>query len=230
MKVRIRELLNRGLSKAGYQIVRCRPNPMHLWNQDTRFDECMRLVDGHTLLDRARCYMLFQLARQVAGVPGSIAEVGVYKGGTARLLAKAFEAAGRDVHLFDTFAGMPPADADKDLHKEGDFGDTSLAAVQSLLSDCRNVRFYPGWFPHSAQPIQSLAFCFVHVDVDIYQSVMDCCGFFYPRLQRGGIMVFDDYGFLSCPGAKLAVDRFFSDKPEVPFYLPTGQCFIVRLA
>lgn len=41
-------------------------------------------------------------------------------------------------------------------------------------------------------------------------------------------MVFDDYGFLSCPGAKLAVDQFFSDKPEYPCHLPTGQCFVIK--
>ncbi len=41
-------------------------------------------------------------------------------------------------------------------------------------------------------------------------------------------MVFDDYGFPSCPGARKAVDEFFSDKEEFPLYLPSGQCFIVR--
>jgi O-methyltransferase len=68
----------------------------------------------------------------------------------------------------------------------------------------------------------------VHIDADIYQSVKDSCTFFYPRLESGGIMVFDDYGFPSCPGARKAVDEFFSDKEEFPFYLPSGQCFIVR--
>jgi O-methyltransferase len=45
----------------------------------------------------------------------------------------------------------------------------------------------------------------------------------------GGIMIFDDYGFLSCPGAKLAVDEYFADKPVYPCRLPTGQCFVIKL-
>jgi len=45
---------------------------------------------------------------------------------------------------------------------------------------------------------------------------------------RDAVMLFDDYGFPTCPGARKAVDEFFSDKPEVPFYLPTGQCLVVR--
>lgn len=230
MKVRIREMINRGLSIAGYQIERCRPNPIRPWDQDVQFNDYMHRVSGNTLVDRARCFMLFQFARQTSRIPGDIAEVGVYKGGTARLLAKAFEPAGKDVHLFDTFSGMPPVDESKDLHKQGDFRDTSLEAVKSLLSDCGNVHLHAGWFPLTAKPVECVTFCFVHVDVDIYRSVMDCCDFFYPRLHGGGIMVFDDYGFLSCPGAKLAVDEFFSDKAETPCYLPTGQCFVTRLS
>ena len=42
-------------------------------------------------------------------------------------------------------------------------------------------------------------------------------------------MVFDDYGFPSCPGARIAVDNFFRDKPEFPMALPTAQALIHKL-
>ena len=42
-------------------------------------------------------------------------------------------------------------------------------------------------------------------------------------------MVFDEYGFLSCPGAKKAVDQFFQDKTETPIYLETGQTIVQRI-
>ena len=42
-------------------------------------------------------------------------------------------------------------------------------------------------------------------------------------------LVFDDYGFPSCPGARAAVDDFFRSKPEVPLVLPTGQAVIIKL-
>jgi len=58
---------------------------------------------------------------------------------------------------------------------------------------------------------------------------MDCCDFFYKRLARGGIIIFDDYGYITCPGAKKAIDEFFSGKPEYPCYLPTGQCFAIKI-
>lgn len=41
---------------------------------------------------------------------------------------------------------------------------------------------------------------------------------------KGGIMLFDDYGILSCRGVKMTADEFFANKPKVPVYLTTGQC------
>lgn len=196
-----------------------------LWCEDAEFNRIMQSVQ-YTLVDRARCYMLYQMARQVAQTTGEVAEVGVYKGGTARLLALSLPH--KTVHLFDTFAGMPATNVNLDRHLAGEFSDTSLPAVQQRLQDCHNVRFYQGLFPATSSPVEPVKFALVHVDADIYDSVRACCEFFYPRLEKDAIMLFDDYGFPTCPGARKAVDEFFVDKPEIPFYLPTGQCWVVR--
>src|SRR6185369_3826324 len=192
--------------------------PLPVWQDDRQFRNIFAKIE-FTLVDQARCYILHQFAKQAAGLPGDLAEVGVYKGGTAKLLALTISPrAKKELHLFDTFTGMPAADAAADCHHEGDLGDTSLEAVQRSLRDCSNVHFYKGFFPATAGPIENLRFCMVHIDADIYKSVKDSCAFFYPRMEKGGIMVFDDYGFPSCPGARKAVDEFFADKPEFPVY------------
>jgi O-methyltransferase len=227
----LQKLIKRLLERSGFQIQRLyhgRPNPIHLWDDDKPFNDLMREIEYHTVVDKVRCFMLYQLAQQIDSLPGDAAEVGVYKGGTARILAKVFTPQNKIVHLFDTFAGMPSSDSGKDIHKEGDFSDSSLEKVKLYLRECRNVRFYPGMFPQAAKTIEDINFCFVHIDVDIYKSVMGCCAFFYPRMIKGGMIVFDDYGFLSCPGAKLAVDEFFLNKPEKPCYLPSGQSIVIR--
>jgi O-methyltransferase len=203
--------------------------PFHLWNDDDYFNSLIEQIKNHTLVDKLRCFMLYQFSRHVASLPGDVAEIGVYKGGTAKLLAKSFESTNKTVHIFDTFSGMPQSDPDRDFHGAGEFGDASLEQVKNFLSDCSNIRFYQGIFPATSKPIQNRTFCLAHIDVDIYQSVLDCCSFFYHRMEKGGIMVFDDYGFVACPGAKIAADEFFADKPEKPCYLPTGQCFVTRL-
>ena len=209
-----------------------------LWMSDAPFVSLMKRIEGRTLVDPFRCHILWQLVKATQNVPGDLAEVGVYKGGTALLLAEAIPSWDQSkVHLFDTFSGMPStALPGVDIHKAGDFHDTSVKDVEAFLagnqSGSERFRIYPGFFPESANRSglpDLLEFSFVHVDVDIYQSVLDCCKWFYPKLSKGGIMVFDDYGFPSCPGAKKAVDEYFVGKPSSPVYLPTGQCVVMNL-
>ncbi len=209
--------------------LRGQANPIHLWDDDKQFVELMRMISDYSLVDKKRCFMLYQFCKQVSSLKGDIAEVGVFKGGTARLLAESVKAQNKNIHLFDTFEGIPHSDPGRDIIKKGDFKNTSLESVKSYLGDLKNIFFYQGLFPASAKSLENLKFSLAHIDVDIYKSVVDCCAFFYPRIEKGGIMIFDDYGHLCCPGAKTAVDEFFSDKVEKPCYLPTGQCIVIRL-
>ena len=63
--------------------------------------------------------MLFQFALSAARLQGDVAEVGVYRGGTARLLSRAVAPARKTVRLFDTFEGMPSTDPQRDRHRTG---------------------------------------------------------------------------------------------------------------
>ena len=221
------------LFKCGYRIRRIKlgnDDPLHLWNDDKCFNDMFEQIYKNTVVNKTRCFILYQHVKQVSSLSGDVAEVGVYKGGTAKLLSRSLESTSKNVHLFDTFSGMPPTDPDKDIYKKGDFGDTTFENVRNFLQDCKNILLYKGLFPQSVpDTLQDKRFCMVHIDVDIYKSVIDCCEFFYPRLEKSGVMIFDDYGFPLCPGAKMAVDDFFLKKSEVPIYLPTGKCVVIRI-
>lgn len=230
-----KKIIHRILGRLGYQIKpvsRGNVSPIHIWDDDSSFNQFYQLVSEYTVVSKLRCYVLYQFAKHTKNVTGNVAEVGVYRGGTARLLAESFgDCSEKTIHLFDTFAGLPPADPNVDdfyYENPGAFKDVILEDVQNYLEICPNVVIYPGIFPKTSKPIEDDTFCMLHIDVDIYRSVLDCCEFFYPRLAPGGIIVFDDYGDYSCPGARQAVDEFFGDKPENPCYIPTGQCFVVR--
>ncbi len=135
----------------------------------------------------------------------------------------------RPLHLFDTFEGMPETDPDRDLHKHGDFADTSEASVRSYLSGFTNVNIVAGLIPDSLRVVSDRTFSFVHIDLDIYCAIKSACEFFYPRLVSGGTLLFDDYGFPSCPGARAAVEEFFADKPEIALVMPTAQYWVQKL-
>ena len=199
------------------------------WLGDQRFADLYRLVQEHTIVSIDRCYLLYCIALHAAALSGDFAECGVYKGGTALLLS---EVAGRKrtVHLFDAFAGLPEPDSIVDnYYRAGTFADTSLYDVRRLLQHhSDHVRIHHGWMPETFVRVEKDTFSLVHIDVDLYQTTKACCEFFFPRLSKGGLMVFDDYGFPACRGEKDAVDEFFSTKPEKPIGLLTGQAIIIK--
>jgi len=202
-------------------------NPIRPWETEPDFLRLANDIADHTLVDRQRLYMLYQLVKQTRRLPGAVAEVGVYKGGTARLMARMLAGA-RPLFLFDTFEGMPETHAAHDFHKQGDFADTSLEQVRAYVGESASVSFFPGLFPGSAASLLDRTFSLVHVDVDIYASVLACCEFFFPRMNPGGVMVFDDYGLITCAGAKIALDEFCAARGEVAIYLASGQALLFR--
>ena len=99
--------------------------------------------------------------------------------------------------------------------------------MRKALSDFAKVRFHPGWIPDRFQDVDDRKFSFVHIDVDLTEPTRESLAFFYPRMVPGGIIVCDDYGQSTSPGATQAVDRFLADKPEKMLMLPEGGGFLI---
>jgi len=194
----------------------------HLLTNNTILDdrEFMRVfhelaADGRVLLSLREMANIAFWLRRTAPLGGAVAEVGVYKGGGARLIS-AFKGS-RHLHLCDTFGGMPTTDRQRDnFHAAGDFSDTSIERVKEYLAGIPEVSFHQGFFPQSVQgtALESERFSFVHLDVDIYQSTLDGLRFFWPRLLPGGALISHDYSSQSCQGVKTAFDEFCAETPE----------------
>jgi O-methyltransferase len=195
--------------------------------------EKLRADDLQSVASVDRKYLLWQLATQCARVlPGDAAECGVYRGGSAYVLARALREAGtgKKLRLFDSFAGMPETSASHDVHQEGDFDDAPLDQVRKYLADYElELIFHPGFVPATFAGLEETTYCFAHVDLDLHDAIRDATAFLYPRMARGAVIVYDDYGFPTCPGARKAVDDFFADKPEMPLVLASGQCLVFKL-
>jgi O-methyltransferase len=189
------------------------------WLSSTFIAEYMEIAP-YTLVSEDRWYVLATVATQAARLDAEVWECGVYRGGTAMLLAKRLSAAARVIRLFDGFEGMPETDAARDWHKAGDFHDTSLGVVQSRVRDYF-LQFHKGPIPEIFLGLEVTPIAFAHVDADIYSAIHACCEFIFPRLCVGGFMVFDDYGFPTCPGARSAVGEFFPGHSAIPLVLPT---------
>lgn len=188
----------------------------------------LRAGEGLQVLEER--YNLWALTRAVARLPGVCAEVGVFRGGSAKFIAAAKGDA--PLHLFDTFGGMPAVDPATDgAFHEGQFNRTSLDLVRRFLADYDNLHFHPGFFPESARTLeaQPLPFKFVHLDVDIRASTLTALEWFYPRMVRGGVILTHDYNDVTVPGTKAAFDEFFADKPETVVPLWFTQAVVTKL-
>lgn len=171
--------------------------------------------------------LLTTVIAAVDKLTGDLAEVGVNRGGSAKLICEA--KGSRDLHLFDTFAGLPrPGERDcGTVFWEGQFAATQ-ESVQRYLEHYPNVHFYKGLFPATAGPILKLRFCFVHLDVDFYEATRAGLAVFYPRMVPGGVLMSHDY---NAAGVRRAIDEFFADKPEIVIQQPAGShCIAVRAA
>ncbi len=183
-------------------------------------------------------YTVYSSVLATRHLEGAIAEVGVYKGNTAKIICEVKEK--KPLFLFDTFSGMPNSKISvKDDWEINTHRDTSLESVQEYLISYSDVLFVPGEFPESVagsehrRYIEDQVFSFVNIDVDLYQSTLDCLNFFYPRLVSGGRLVSHNYNIKrspggNTPGVKDAFFEFFDGQEEKIIEIAETQCMVVK--
>jgi cephalosporin hydroxylase len=191
------------------------------------------IEDRRSNMNYDRLYTLWQAIRDTPP-ECTVVEIGAYKGGSAWFIAemmRQFDRQGK-FYVCDTFTGHAHTDPRVDTahHETAKFKDTSAADVQRYLADYPNIEIIEGDIRESSARIARGRFGFVHIDVDVYPATDFSLDFFAPRLASGGVIVVDDYGFVTCPGAKRAVDEFISEHSEFRMiHLLTGQAVISRV-
>jgi O-methyltransferase len=217
-------------NKIGYHLHR------NFWEDDSVFIDIYNKIKSRTLLKPDKVYYLYKFAVYAKNLPGDVAEVGVYRGGSAKLAGLAFKDTSKRVLIFDTFEGFQSLDLstqndDPEGFDKKAMSNTSLEEVKHYLREFSNFTFCKGVFPKSISQIpdyQSLTFCFVYIDVDIYQSTMDCLDYFYPRLVPGGVLLCDDYNSKKWGGVKKAVHEYMETKAGTVIQTSINQAVILK--
>jgi hypothetical protein len=148
-------------------------------------------------------------------IPGDLIETGVWRGGACIFMKAVLAAHGdseRRVFVADSFAGLPPPDADKYPADEGDlchtYGDYLAVSEPQVRANFakyglldERVVFLRGWFKDTLPHLPSDKLAVIRLDGDMYESTMDGFNNLYHKLSPGGFCIIDDYGLETCAKA-----------------------------
>lgn len=239
-----KKLLNRTVERLAARAGRVLYKPHLLWLLDPSW---RRPYERYLQLDARkrrsalriidRRFTVVQMAASVRKLSGSTAECGVRRGVGSALICTALQGTYDDAQRhfgFDSFEGLAePTEEDRSRWGDGLWwrkGELSnpIDVAQANLEGFPFCQLVRGWIPQCFAPAADHRFRFVHIDVDLHDATRDSLAFFYPRLVNGAVILLDDYGLASCPGARTAAQEFFADKPEPIVELATGQAFVIK--
>lgn len=155
-------------------------------------------------------------------VAGDIVEFGCYIGTTSVFLRRVLNTLGesdkRFFHVYDSFQGLP----EKTHHDKSAAGDTFRAGAlavgkKAFLHEFSKANLKPpiihkGWFSDLTEKDVPEKIAFAFLDGDFYESIRDSLRLVLPRMQKGGVIVVDDYVREALPGAAKAVHEYFQQE------------------
>lgn len=166
------------------------------------------------------------------GIKGNVAEAGVFQGDFAAVINEVFP--NRMLYLFDTFSGFDERDTSvekgwsDDPWRANQLKETSVELVLSKMAHPGKCIVKKGYIPETFQGVDD-SFCFVNLDMDLYQPTWNALQWFWPRMVENGVILIHDYydktGVYS--NLKNAVIRF-ADAHSVKL-LPIGDDLSVAL-
>lgn len=212
---------------------------------DPHFLKLSSLVIGEkrTLLYFDRLHTIYQSlieANKAANSANSIftaLEVGVYKGGGSKFICETINSLDINKKIFysvDTFSGHAAEDVKNrsdGWHKVGTFCDTSFESVSEYLSTYAFVKVFKNRIQDCFDEIviEANMLWFVHVDVDIEIPTVYLLDKLKHCLGVGGVVVVDDFGYVSCPGMRESVKKFIAENANFcGFELQTGQAILIK--
>jgi len=191
------------------------------------------IVLNNTMASFERLATLWQQVRYLDryGIPGSLVECGVWRGGCVGLMALAhlhtYKKPFREIHLFDSFQGLPQPDRKVDGADAVEMADGKADGACVPIGDCvasaedsrqllidkigypsELVKFHAGWFQETLPNVSASMgpIALLRLDGDWYRSTKLCLNCLYGKVSPFGVVVTDDYGHFE--GCRKAIDEF----------------------
>jgi O-methyltransferase len=113
-------------------------------------------------------------------------------------------------------------------HVSTDYKKDIYENVKHRFSMYPSVELIRGIVPEVLTKIPSTQVAYLAIDMNSSEPELKTLEFFYPKIVKGGIIYFDDYGW-SYPALRKVIDEFFSTKPETLLHFPSGNSIVIKV-
>jgi len=195
----------------------------HAFTEEPRFVHAYEraiIAGGFDYGIRWRVHTILWAAENAARLDGAFVECGTARGFVASAICAFPDWSTRPFYLFDTF--QPGACR---------YYAESPEAVAPTFNEWPGVRLVVGEIPASFESLEAQTVgevAFLHVDLNHAPSEEAAVRHFWPKLDTGGTMVFDDYGFQGFEASREAADALGRELGYTVLTLPTGQGLVVK--
>lgn len=157
-------------------------------------------------------------------------ECGVASGMSAYFALNELKCKSFIFHLYDSWGLMKSEYLYESEKKSiGNYKDQSIQNTKKNLDEFSDkIKYHVGYIPETLDDSAPKEILYLHIDVNSAKTTKEILEFFYPRLVSGGIILSDDYGWISYDETRKIIDKFLNDKNGVMFISPTGQSIFFK--
>jgi len=247
--IKMKAAISKVIRKFGYKVIKDRSEEM----LPEAFIRDYKTISPYTMVDPSGAHAAWEAVNYVSQrrISGAFVECGVWRGGISMLMALRATDLGekREKFLYDTFEGMSePTEYDSDkngvdaalLLKQSSRIDESDSVwayasqkavginFQSVGCMDKDVHLVKGKVEDTIPHTIPKEIAILRLDTDWYESTKHELEYLYPRLQPGGVLLIDDYGYWA--GCRKAVDEYFSEKAPKPYmtFLQNGGITAIK--
>lgn len=182
---------------------------------------------------RWRLHTLCWAAHMCTHLDGDFVECGVNKGFSSKVIMDyvRFKNLNKKYYLLDTFEGLSEAmltESEKAMGKTGGGYEPCIDIVNKVFGELDFVRIIKGLIPDTLELVKAEKISFLHIDMNCVFPESEALKFFWPKLVKGGVVIFDDYGWMDYREQKIAHDEFASKVGLKIMTLPTGQGMLIK--
>lgn len=136
------------------------------------------------------------------------------------------------MHFYDSWDTMRKEDlSPNEMTKLNYYSNLNIDTVKKNLSEFKNhIIYHVGFIPESfnSNPKSPNSIIYLHIDLNSKKATLDTLDFFYDNVVPGGIILFDDYGWMEYGETKKTIDKFLKDKNGMLQKIPTGQAIFYK--